>query len=85
VFGFPLSVADPLCLCVSERFSLQLLERDPQKRLGGGPRDAQEVKEHEYFAGIDWDALLRKEVPATYKPIIVSWMPAGPGPDPFVP
>ena len=49
----------------------QLLERDPAKRLGGGPRDALDVKEHPYFQGIDWQALLRKEVDINYRPQLV--------------
>ena len=49
----------------------QLLERDPAKRLGGGPRDSLDVKEHPYFQGIDWAALLRKEVDVTYRPQLV--------------
>jgi len=25
------------------------------KRLGAGPRDAEEIKEHEFFKDINWD------------------------------
>ncbi|KAJ1568100.1 Serine/threonine kinase, partial [Cladochytrium tenue] len=38
-----------------------LLKRDPTRRLGGGRLDAEEVKRHPYFAGVDWDAFMRKE------------------------
>ena len=31
-----------------------LLERNPQKRLGGGNGDAEDIKKHEFFEDIDW-------------------------------
>jgi len=33
---------------------LNLLNRNPNKRLGAGPRDATEIMEHSFFKGIDW-------------------------------
>ena len=39
----------------------ELLNRDPLKRLGSR-RDAEEVKEHPFFYGINWDSVLRKEL-----------------------
>jgi len=41
-----------------------LLERDPSKRLA----DAKFIKRHPYFESIDWDKLLRKEIPVPYIP-----------------
>jgi hypothetical protein len=38
-----------------------LLQRDPSKRLGS-LRDAEEVKMHRFFRGIDWDAVFRREL-----------------------
>jgi serine/threonine protein kinase len=35
----------------------KLLNRNPIKRLGSGPGDAQEIKDHPFFADIDWDKL----------------------------
>ncbi|GMF17075.1 unnamed protein product [Phytophthora lilii] len=35
----------------------KLLERDPTRRLGAGPTDAGEIKNHPFFAQIQWDAL----------------------------
>eukprot|EP00297_Palpitomonas_bilix_P003246 CAMPEP_0113894872 /NCGR_PEP_ID=MMETSP0780_2-20120614/17003_1 /TAXON_ID=652834 /ORGANISM="Palpitomonas bilix" /LENGTH=563 /DNA_ID=CAMNT_0000885549 /DNA_START=74 /DNA_END=1766 /DNA_ORIENTATION=+ /assembly_acc=CAM_ASM_000599 len=46
------------------------LERDPEKRLGGGESDFDEIKRHPFFAPLDWDALMKKEVPAPFKPDI---------------
>ena len=40
------------------------MNRNPNKRLGAGPLDAEEVKRHPWFTGINWDdALLRKLTP----------------------
>jgi len=50
----------------------RLLVRDPNKRLGSGPRDAEEIKEHEWFSDIDWDKILRCEIEPPFKPIIGS-------------
>ena len=46
----------------------RLLERDPNKRLGGSIRDAQEIKEHPYFKDVDWDKVYNKQInPPTIK------------------
>ena len=49
-----------------------LLKREPEQRLGSGPTDAQEVMNHSYFNGINWDDLYHKRVPTPYKPTISS-------------
>ena len=36
---------------------LQLMDRDPCSRLGSDSRDAESVKEHIFFEGIDWKAV----------------------------
>ena len=46
----------------------QLLERDPSKRIGCGPDDAEELKRHEFFADIDWDAVAQRTHQAVYVP-----------------
>jgi len=33
---------------------LDLLNRNPKKRLGAGPEDADEIKRHEFFNGLNW-------------------------------
>jgi serine/threonine protein kinase len=46
----------------------RLLERDPNKRLGGSIKDAQEIKEHPYFKDVDWDKVYNKQIrPPTIK------------------
>ena len=42
------------------------MQRDPSKRLGSGRRDAEDIKNHPFFAGINWqDAIERKMKPPT--------------------
>ena len=36
---------------------LNLLNRNPKKRMGAGERDAEELKEHAFFKGIDWEVV----------------------------
>ncbi len=48
------------------------MERDAKKRLGGGSRDAEEVKEHLFFADIDWNKFLKKQVQPPFKPKVES-------------
>jgi len=43
---------------------VNLLNRSPAERLGGGPGDAEEIKRHAFFKSINWeDALQRKLKP----------------------
>ena len=51
-------------------FILRLLIKDPRKRLGGGPTDAEEVKSHKFFHSINWDDLLKRNIPAPFIPRI---------------
>jgi hypothetical protein len=43
-----------------------LLRKDPRQRLG--TRGAQEIKEHSWFYGVSWEALLQEELPAPFTP-----------------
>lgn len=47
-----------------------LLTRDPEKRLGSN--GGAEVKNHVWFADIDWDKLVRKEIEPPFKPKVKS-------------
>jgi len=47
---------------------LGLLERDPKRRLGSGPRDAQEIKDHQFFASLDFVKLVAKQIKVPFKP-----------------
>lgn len=48
-----------------------LLNRNPRHRLGA-TYDAKELKEHLFFADIDWSALLKKDVIPPFKPKLSS-------------
>jgi len=50
---------------LSQNFSLRTLQR-----LGGGPHDADEIKSHPFFKGINWKHLAEKKVPAPFVPHI---------------
>lgn len=41
---------------------VKLLNRDPKKRLGAGPGDAEEVKKHPFFKGVDWREVLERKL-----------------------
>ncbi|KAL8457656.1 hypothetical protein ACS0TY_034685 [Phlomoides rotata] len=45
-----------------------LLQKDPLKRLGSGPRGADEIKSHKWFRTINWKKLEARELQPTFKP-----------------
>ncbi|XP_034402712.1 serine/threonine-protein kinase N2 isoform X1 [Cyclopterus lumpus] len=48
----------------------KLLQKNPEKRLGGGEEDASEIKRHRFFKRMDWAALLAKDLPPPFLPVI---------------
>ena len=42
---------------------LQLLNRNPLKRLGAGPRDSEDIKAHIFFKDVDWKMVIEKKLP----------------------
>jgi len=48
------------------------LVHDPEERLQSEPHaaGAQEIKDHPWFDGFDWDACLHKDLPAPYLPAV---------------
>ncbi len=38
-----------------------MLNRNPNRRLGAGPTDAEEIKKHPFFDCIDWDRILKRD------------------------
>eukprot|EP00283_Hemiselmis_rufescens_P016397 CAMPEP_0173449754 /NCGR_PEP_ID=MMETSP1357-20121228/43324_1 /TAXON_ID=77926 /ORGANISM="Hemiselmis rufescens, Strain PCC563" /LENGTH=640 /DNA_ID=CAMNT_0014416367 /DNA_START=27 /DNA_END=1945 /DNA_ORIENTATION=- len=52
----------------SRQIIRELLVRDPSQRLGAGKRDSQDIRGHIFFAPIDFDALMRKEISPPYTP-----------------
>lgn len=47
-----------------------MLTRDPKRRLGAGPTDAEEIKEHPFFTGVNWDDLLEKRITPPFRPTV---------------
>lgn len=54
----------------SRDFINGLLTKDPKRRLGAG--GVQEIKSHDFFAGIDWEKVQRKEVDPSIKPSLTN-------------
>ena len=48
------------------------LEKNPQKRLGGGPDDVREIMAHPFFANINWADLVNKKIVPPFKPQVTS-------------
>ena len=48
----------------------RLLVRDPKQRFGSGERDAQEIKEHPFFADVNWVALATGKLTPPWVPTI---------------
>ncbi|XP_062873055.1 serine/threonine-protein kinase N2 [Trichomycterus rosablanca] len=49
----------------------RLLRRNPERRLGGGEHDAEEVKKHLFFRNIDWNGLLARKVKPPFVPTLL--------------
>jgi len=45
-----------------------LLMKPPQRRLGSGPTGSQEIRQHPFFASIDWEKLEAREVTPPFQP-----------------
>ena len=45
-----------------------LFVKNPDLRLGSGPAGSQNVKNHRWFRDVNWDALIRKQLPAPFIP-----------------
>ena len=62
---FPRHFSEVVCDLLSG-----LLERCPEKRLGSRPGDDDiaAIKQHRYFAGVDWDAVYARSLPPPWRP-----------------
>jgi protein-serine/threonine kinase len=47
-----------------------MLTRDPNKRLGGGTDDMEEVKKDPFWTGLDFVALYNKQIPTPFTPTV---------------
>mmetsp|Transcript_13388 Transcript_13388/g.37978 ORF Transcript_13388/g.37978 Transcript_13388/m.37978 type:complete len:586 (+) Transcript_13388:329-2086(+) len=48
------------------------LTRDAKKRLGYGPHGSQSVMSHPFFKGINWEKLMKREIPSPFRPAVKS-------------
>ncbi|XP_053320255.1 serine/threonine-protein kinase N1-like isoform X2 [Spea bombifrons] len=48
----------------------RLLRRNPERRLGSGERDAEDVKKQPFFKELDFEALLSRRLPPPFKPMV---------------
>uniref|UniRef100_A0A4W4HQ82 protein kinase C n=1 Tax=Electrophorus electricus TaxID=8005 RepID=A0A4W4HQ82_ELEEL len=48
----------------------RLLRRNPERRLGSGEKDAEEVKKQPFFRSMDWETLLQRKLPPPFVPSI---------------
>lgn len=62
---YPPSVARP-----AKTLLKGLLTKDPDHRLGSGQTDAEEIKCHEFFAGLDWKKLASGHITPPWRPQI---------------
>jgi serine/threonine protein kinase len=50
--------------------TIQLLTRDPTRRLGAGEADAEDIKRHLFFKDVNFDDVYHKRIPPPYFPTI---------------
>uniref|UniRef100_A0A672IAP1 Ribosomal protein S6 kinase n=1 Tax=Salarias fasciatus TaxID=181472 RepID=A0A672IAP1_SALFA len=55
----------------------KLLVKDPHRRLGSGPRGAEDIKAHPFFKGLNWADLSEKKVESPFKPELKSELDVG--------
>lgn len=51
---------------------MQLLTKDPSRRLGASEADAAEIKSHLFFKDTNWDDVFHKRIPSPFFPAISS-------------
>lgn len=52
--------------------AFQLLKKNVAERLGSGPTDAEEIKQHPFFAPINWDQVYARQLEPPFKPSLTS-------------
>lgn len=50
----------------------RLLKRHVESRLGAGPGDAEEIKEHPFFRLLDWNVVYRRQMEPPFKPSLIN-------------
>jgi serine/threonine protein kinase len=64
-FDYPEYLSD-----IAKDFISKLLEIDEEKRLGSGANGFRDIQQHSFFADIDWEKLVQRQVPPPYLPNI---------------
>lgn len=49
-----------------------LFKRIPSHRLGYGPNGMAQIKAHPFFASVDWDKLLAREIEPPFRPTLTA-------------
>jgi serine/threonine protein kinase len=63
----------PLFLSAQSKSILnQLLEKNPNKRIGASIQDFKELQTHSFFSQIDWNLMLQKKLEPPFKPLVSS-------------
>ncbi|CAL8402220.1 unnamed protein product [Boreogadus saida] len=67
----------PIIEPVAQDLLKKLLVKDPHRRLGSGPRGAQDIKAHPFFKGLSWAELAEKKVASPFKPELKNELDTG--------
>ncbi|CDW90889.1 protein kinase 2 [Stylonychia lemnae] len=46
----------------------RLLHHNPNRRLGGGDQDSEELRNHPFFSGLDWEQVRNKQIEPPFSP-----------------
>ncbi|CAL8302462.1 unnamed protein product [Merluccius merluccius] len=57
-------------IAIMRRGELPLLRRNPERRLGSGEKDADDVKKQPFFKTMDWEALLQRRITPPFVPAV---------------
>lgn len=55
-----------------QHFILSFLKKNPRQRLGCGKTGGDDIKQHDFFAPVDWDALYNKRITPPFQPAVKS-------------